>query len=151
MAIAGVHLSVMMLTAYQNNLNFKLTQITERRQLIATQESAIIQEYASNTAQASNASYDAAAAAVTTAVSTGDTTNLQSAVDTMMAASKSNSSISFTNDPDIMLLQLQDNDFDMQQKKLETQLKAVTANLESQEKLQDNNIKEDFGSNMSIN
>lgn len=53
-------------------------------------------------------------------------------------------------DSNVKLLYLQDDNFDMQQKKLETDLKAVNSNLEAQEKLLDNNIKKDFAPSMSI-
>ncbi len=56
----------------------------------------------------------------------------------------------WTTDPQVKLLQIQDNDLDMQQGTMETQLSAITANLQSQEKLLDNNIKNDFGANLSL-
>lgn len=117
MGIAGAHLSVIMMTSYLNDLNYKLGLLTDRRQAVSAQEAAIIQQYSNN------------------------------AIQTLGSTSGSSS---WVNDPDIQLLELQDNDFDMQQKKMETQIKAISANLDAQQKLLDNNIKKDFAGNMSV-
>jgi len=63
----------------------------------------------------------------------------------MNQASSSTSSTysSFTDDPNYTALQLKDNQLELDQKKYQTQLDATMANLEAQQKLLDNNIKED--------
>ena len=53
-------------------------------------------------------------------------------------------------DPRVKLVQIKDNNFDMEQKRLETNLKAVVTNLEAQEKLVSNNVKEEFGYKLSL-
>lgn len=147
MSIANAHLSVVMLTSYLNDLNYKLSQITDKRQLLAAEEANIIQQNSFASMQTNNAIYTASAAAATNALNSTNSTDINSTLASLIAAS---SSSNVYNDPDIQLIELQDNNFDMQQKKLETQIKAVTANLDSQQKLLDNNIKKDFGSSLSI-
>lgn len=147
MSIANAHLSVVMLTSYLNDLNYKLSQITDKRQLLAAEEANIIQQNSTASMQRNNALYAAGAAAATNALNSGNQTDVNNAIASLIAAS---SSSNVYNDPDVQLIELQDNNFDMQQKKLETQIKAVTANLDSQQKLLDNNIKQDFGSSLSI-
>ena len=46
-------------------------------------------------------------------------------------------------DPEIKLLQYQDNSLDMEQKSIETQLSVITENLEKIEKQQEDNIKKE--------
>lgn len=148
MSIANAHLSVVMLTSYLNDLNYKLSQITDRRQLLASQEAAIIEQNSSRSMQYNNALYNASVNVATNALNSGNQTDLNNAISLMMASSQS--SYNMANDPDIQLIELQDNNFDMQQKKLETQIKAVTANLDSQQKLLDGNIQKDFAGHLSI-
>lgn len=50
----------------------------------------------------------------------------------------------------LVMLKSKDNQLDMMQKKFETLAKSITANLESQQKLLDNNIKKDFGTSLSL-
>lgn len=52
-------------------------------------------------------------------------------------------------DPRVKILELKDQQLELQQKNLETQQKAASAQLESLQKLLDNNIKKDFTINLS--
>lgn len=52
-------------------------------------------------------------------------------------------------DPAVKKLQLMDQQLELQQKNLETQQKAAAAELESMQKLLDNNIKKDFTLNFN--
>ncbi|MDD3236736.1 MAG: hypothetical protein PHV37_01395 [Candidatus Gastranaerophilales bacterium] len=101
MAVAGAHLSVITLTLQQTNVNADLMRITEKRNRLTDQESALM-----------------------------GTKDWYSNEDSKVK---------------LLLLQQEDNALDMQQKKLETVAKAISSNLESQQKLLDNNIKKDFG------
>lgn len=53
------------------------------------------------------------------------------------------------NDPNVKKLQLMDQQLELQQKNLETQQKASAAELESMQKLLDNNVKKDFTLNFN--
>ncbi len=55
----------------------------------------------------------------------------------------------FSNDPQVQSLQYMDSYLELQQKNLETQQKAATTQLESLQKLLENNIKKDFTINLS--
>lgn len=55
----------------------------------------------------------------------------------------------FENDPQVQQLQYMDSYLEIEQKNLETQQKSATAQLESLQKLLDNNIKKDFTINLS--
>lgn len=154
MAIASVHASVLMLTSYMDDLNYQLTMLSEKRQLVSSQESAIIQQYTnastnSNAFAKSSSAYTNAISGLVSAATSTDATALQNAFQALTAAS-STSTTNWTQDARVQLLELQDNQLDMQQKQIETKLKAVTANLESQQKLEDNNIKNDFTRKMSL-
>ncbi len=52
-------------------------------------------------------------------------------------------------DPAVKRLQLMDQQLELQQKNLETQQKAAAAELESMQKILDNNIKKDFTINLN--
>lgn len=53
------------------------------------------------------------------------------------------------NDPNVKKLQLMDQQLELQQKNWETQQKAAAAELESMQKLLDNNVKKDFTLNFN--
>lgn len=53
------------------------------------------------------------------------------------------------NDPSVKKLQLMDQQLELQQKNLETQQKAASSELESMQKILDNNIKKDFTINLT--
>ena len=53
-------------------------------------------------------------------------------------------------DPNVKLLQSQDNNLDSEQKSIETQLKDIEAKLEAFEKQKENNIKKETGSERGL-
>ena len=57
--------------------------------------------------------------------------------------------VDWENDPRVKQLQAMDSYLELQQKNLETQQKAATAQLESYQKLLDSNIKKDFTINLN--
>ncbi len=148
MSVASAHASVLMYTSYLNDLNYNLMMVSMKRQAVVAQESAIIAEYATKQANQSISNSTSQAAIITNALNnpSGD---ISVALDALNALTQS-SSLNWSEDPNYLVLHLQETNLDSQQKKLETQIKAVTANLESQQKLLDNNIKEDFGPKLSI-
>ena len=155
MAIASVHLSLLMLTAQQNQLNYRLSVISNERQRITAYQSEIIRKASLQNTTSSTAISNAVTDAISKLTSSATNETLSQTDLTVMLADfqkviSSNTTTNFAEDPNYILLQLQDNDLDMQQGQLETQLKAVSANLEAQQKLEDNNIKKDFGYTLSL-
>lgn len=141
MATAGAHLSILMLTSYKSNLEAKITQIAERRQALSYSQAEKMNNYINAVPVLDSTKYQEL-------MNSG---NLAGALKLYQDYSASlQNAPDWTRDPEFKLLELKDNDFDMQQKKLETQLKAVVANLESQQKLLDGNIKQDFSPKLSI-
>lgn len=63
--------------------------------------------------------------------------------------SRACTSSDWENDPKVQQLQYMDSYLELQQKNLETQQKAATAQLESYQKLLDSNIKKDFTINLN--
>ncbi len=155
MAIVSAHLSILSLVSYQNQLNYRLSILTNQRQNIATSQAAIIQQYSAKASSTSISQSNALTSILKDYASKASTGQLsESQIDTIVSNYESLVSStdvsSFSEDPNYILLQLKDNDLDIQQGQMETQLKAVTANLESQQKLEDSNIKNDFGYSLSL-
>ena len=144
MATAGAHGSVLMLTSYLSNINYNLMMVSAKRQAVVAQQSEIMAEYSRNQSNQMAEATSAAQAAVQAALGSSSTADITVALEALDDISTMTSNSSWTNDPNFMTLHLQEVNLDNQQKKLETSAKSVTANLEAQQKLLDNNIKEDF-------
>ncbi len=139
MSIANAQLTVFMLTSYKSTLASKLMGISNERIMLSTLKQAKMQQLSNAQTSQITALREQAEAALESG-STADYDKIMEYIEQLTSIKLD------TTDSDVTLqtIALKDNELDIKQKALETKLAAVTDNLESQEKLLENNIKEDF-------
>jgi len=139
MSIANAQLTVYWLTSFKSVLSAKLMNISNERIMLSSLQTAKLQTIANSQTSQITALRQQAEAALTSG-STADYEKIMEYIEELTNIQSSNTDGEVT----IQIISAKDDELDIQQKALETKLAAVTQNLESQEKLLENNIKEDF-------
>ena len=139
MSIANAQLTVYWLTSAKSDLSAKIMSISNERIMLSSLQTAKLQSI-SNAQTSQVTALKAQAEAALASGSTEDYDKIMEYIEQITNVQ----STSADSDVTIQIISQKDNELDIKQKALETKLAAVTQNLESQEKLLENNIKEDF-------
>ena len=139
MSIANAQLTVFTLTSYKSILAAKLMSISNERIMLSTLKAAKMQQLSNAQSVEISALREQAEAAL----KSGSTEDYDKIMEYIKQLSNIKQDTTDT-DVTIQMIALKDNELDIKQKALETKLAAVSDNLESHEKLLENNIKEDF-------
>jgi hypothetical protein len=134
MAYSNIQLSVFALLSKQSQLQAKIMDISETRTMISDMQYSMM----NNSSSQSGATLDQAKLQELQAA--GDFAGM---TDLITKYYESQASSDYTQNPNFAMLQMKDNQLDMDQEKFQTDLDATMTNLEAQQKLLDNNIKED--------